>query len=310
MSPVDPRVAQAADAVLQHHGKTFAWAARGLPPRQRTHAAVAYAFCRFADDAVDEAPDVETAHARLADLEAQLAGERAADPLVTAWRQVAQTCGIAPEVVTHLLNGMRHDLHPVAIADDVALLTYAYQVAGVVGLLMCGVLDVTDPAAYPHAIDLGLGMQLTNICRDVAEDAARGRVYLPATRLAAHGATPADVLAGRADAAERAVVAELLDLADRYYASGRDGLHYLPQPARQAIAVAGRLYQEIGHVLRERGCATRQGRVFVTGPRKAARTAQVLAETAVTWTWAQHSHDVRLHAGLEGLPGTSGLVRS
>jgi phytoene synthase len=92
--------------------------------------------------------------------------------------------GIDRGAALELIAGVRSDAGPVALADDAELLRYCYRVAGTVGLMMCGVLGVRAPGARAFALDLGIAMQLTNICRDVAEDAARGRVYLPATRLA------------------------------------------------------------------------------------------------------------------------------
>src|SRR5690606_19949777 len=110
-------------------------------------------------------------------------------------------------------------------------------------------LGVTDPAARAPAIALGVGMQLTNICRDVREDATRGRVYLPAARLEAHGVSPRSLLdeGGYAQPGVYAVVEELLALAESYYAEAERGMGYLPPRGRLAVYVAARLYRAIGH---------------------------------------------------------------
>lgn len=290
--------------VLATHAKTFAFAGRLLTRRQRQTAAIVYAFCRYADDAVDEVASPAVAQRAVAELRAQLAGTAAPPPLVALYLETAQRLGIAAAVATDLIDGMASDLGPVRIADDGALLRYCYRAAGTVGLMMCGVLEVRDRAAFGHAIDLGIAMQLTNICRDVAEDAGRDRVYLPADRLHGYGATHAAVLAGTAGGAERAVVAELLALADLYYASGWAGLHYLPLRARPAIATASRLYRQIGMVLAARGFDARQGRARVTEAGKLAGTAAALAEL-----WRRRAqrqpHDFALHEPLIGIISVS-----
>jgi len=159
---------------------------------------------------------------------------------------------------------MQNDLRPVRVPDDAALLDYCYCVAGTVGLMMCGVLGVTAPAASGPAIALGQAMQLTNICRDVAEDAGLGRVYIPAVRLAARGVTPDEVLAGTADRrAVAAVVADLLALADGRYQAAEAGMHHIPARARVAILVAARLYRAIGARIARQSYDPWRGRAVV-----------------------------------------------
>jgi phytoene/squalene synthetase len=176
-------------AELATHARTFHFASRFLPRRNRDAAAVVYAVCRAIDDAVDEAPGPDAALAALDGLRAELAGRACARPLIGAFLRVASERRLPLEAVTELIAGVAGDVGPVTMPDDRSLLRYCYRVAGTVGLLMCGVLDVDAEAAAPHAIDLGIGMQLTNICRDVLEDGLRDRVYLPASRLAAAGAS-------------------------------------------------------------------------------------------------------------------------
>ena len=246
------------NAVLRTHAKTFSFAGWLLTAAQRETAAVVYAFCRAADDAVDEAPTASAAHRQITDLHGQLTGALPPTPLVELYLQIQHERSIAPAAALELLQGMASDLGVVRMADDAELLQYCYRAAGTVGLMMCGVLGVTHADAFAHAIDLGIAMQLTNICRDVAEDAARNRVYLPAARLAGYGASPDLVLRNQAGPAERAVIAELLALADEYYANGRAGYCYLPARARPAIATAANLYRHIGQQLADGGFDARQ----------------------------------------------------
>ncbi|MBM4376120.1 MAG: phytoene/squalene synthase family protein [Deltaproteobacteria bacterium] len=287
---------------LIRHARSFRVASVFLPTASRDDAALVYAYCRELDDAVDEAPSLEAAKHRIA------LAERS--EVASAYREVAARRGFDPGIAGHLVAGMRADLGAVRIADDRALLRYCYQVAGSVGLMMCGVLGVDDPRALPHAIDLGVAMQLTNICRDVLEDAGRDRVYLPASRLEAEGISKADLVAGRADPSRIArVVGELLALADSYYRSAEDGMPFIPARSRLAILVASRLYRGIGVRLRRKHAANpMHGR---TRTNLFERCVGVLASVAV-WIMmsmfvrpGRRSHRGALHIHLQGLPGAS-----
>lgn len=296
-------------AVLRVHARSFRWGALLLPPDARDDAAVVYAFCRLADDLADERPESTAAERRRAaafdlhGLGAELWGSRPARPLVGAFLDVCRRRDIDPGCARHLLNGMESDLGPVAVPDRPALIRYCYQAAGTVGLMMCGVLGVRERWAVPHAVDLGIAMQLTNICRDVLEDAQRGRVYLPADRI---GRLDADrVLAGE-EADRSAVVAEvgsLLDLADRYYASGWAGLPAIPVRTRPAIAVAAALYQGIGHRLRAAGGDPLTGRTVVPPQAKLGLAVGALARLPFV---EPRAHEIALHGSLVGLPGAHG----
>ena len=186
---MDATVADTSRAVLTRHARSFRLAGRFLPGTQLDEAAVVYAFCRMVDDAADEAPDLETAGKALDAIEADISAETPADPIIGGFLDICERRGIPVRVASELIAGVRSDLGSVRLADDAALTRYSYQVAGTVGVMMCGVLGVQDRRAWTHAIALGIGMQITNICRDVMEDAERARVYLPATRLAQVGIT-------------------------------------------------------------------------------------------------------------------------
>ncbi len=233
--------------VLARHGRTFHLASYLLPRDRRQDAAVLYAFCRNVDDLADEAPDRDAAHAAISDVLRELRGEDAPRDWVASFLDVAQRRHIGLEPAIDLCEAVLGDLELVRVANDTELFRYGYGVAGTVGLLMCGVLGVDDPAAYARAVDLGIAMQITNICRDVKEDAERGRVYLPADRLRAAGVDPEALVAGKADPrAVASVVADLVAVADQFYQSGDQGLRAIPMPARAAILVASRVYRAIG----------------------------------------------------------------
>ena len=257
--------------VMQKKARTFRWAARLLGTRCRDDAAVLYAFCRAADDAADEATDPASASAALDALEQGLTREGAGPGRALA--ALAEQRGMSLSPARELLAGVRQDVGVVRVADDAELLQYAYLVAGTVGLLMCGVLGARNPRAERYAVQLGIAMQITNICRDVAEDAARGRVYLPERRLVAAGTSQAEVLAGTAPrAAVSKVVQELLAVADGFYRSADLGLRYLPPRARLAVLMASRMYRAIGDVLRRRDCDPFLGRAIVSPMAKVGLT--------------------------------------
>ena len=143
---------------------------------------------------------------------------------------------------------------------------YSYRVAGVVGLMICHVVGVTDSAAHPHAVALGTAMQLTNIARDVREDFERGRVYLPSDWLDEAGVSQSRFWNEK----ERVytVVEKLLKRADELYEEGYAGLKYLPLRAALAVSIAGSIYSAIGHKTRAQGAAALDGRTVVSLPHK------------------------------------------
>src|SRR5690606_4571262 len=161
----------------------------------------------------------------------------------------------------------------------------------------------SDARALAHAVDLGIAMQLTNICRDVAEDASRGRVYLPRCRLEAAGTSPEEIVSGRAAPAKvAAVVRDLLDLADAYYESADAGMRFIPDRARLAILVASRIYRAIGWRLRRRGGDALAGRTVVPAHEKAAWVFVAFAAwLATVLSRARREHRSELHRPLDGL---------
>jgi 15-cis-phytoene synthase len=240
-------------AVLSQRARTFRLAAIALPSGSRDAAAALYAFCRAADDAADEALDPVVAHRELDALERGIAGDDG-PAVARVVLELHREHGLSLQAARGLIAGVRSDIGEVRIADDADLLGYAYLVAGTVGVMMCPLLDVRSATAQQHASDLGMAMQITNICRDVAEDARRGRVYLPSERLRGAGIQPEQVLDGTADrAALRVVIRSLLQRADNLYESGERGIPFLPPRARLAVLIASRLYRAIGLELLRQG---------------------------------------------------------
>jgi 15-cis-phytoene synthase len=273
-------------ATLAHHAKSFHFASHVLPARCRADAAVLYAWCRFADDAIDLAPPAEQ-HGNLSrlvrDLDSVYAGEPQTDPVLGAFQQIVRVHRIPREYPAELLAGMAMDLDKDRYASLDELLHYAFRVAGTVGLMMAHVLGVSEPAALRQATHLGMAMQLTNICRDVAEDWERGRLYLPLDWLAEAGAPGLDGhLGGTLPAAARRpvikVVKRLLAQAETYYQSGDRGLTALSPRCALGVRTARLVYAEIGAQLALHGYDPLAGRAFVPLSRKLALLAQAVAQ--------------------------------
>jgi len=291
---------------LAANGKSFHWARRFLGDRMGSEAASLYAFCRLLDDMADG--DIENGPARLAVIRADLvAGRQGNDPAFRTFLPLMREKHFPPDVLVALIDGLLEDqAEVVALADEAALLRYAYRVAGTVGLLMCHVLDCHAPAARAHAIDLGIAMQLTNIARDVLEDAGMNRRYIPADWVG--GATPSDIrMAAKMPDSQlsrevRDAVGRLLDLAESFYASGAKGYRYLPARAHLAIAVAARVYRQIGIQLRDHDLAWHAGRQVTSKPTKLRCSILALASFSQRMVARDAGHDGTLHVALRGLP--------
>jgi phytoene synthase len=272
-----PDTAALCRQTIQHHSKSFALASKVLPPASRDTAAVVYTWCRRVDDAIDEVPPAEQP-AALARLEAELdeiySARTPTDPVLAAFQAVVRDHRIPRHYPAELIAGMRMDAEGASYPTVDRLLLYCYRVASTVGLMMSHVMGVRDPAAMKRAAHLGIAMQLTNICRDVAEDWDRNRLYLPDELLASHGLPDlGSRLGGPLPADSRARLAgavdELLSMADRFYRSGDRGLAALPWRCAFAVRTARLVYSRIGAVLRARDCDVLSGRAYVPGWRKA-----------------------------------------
>lgn len=233
-----------------------------------------YGWCRYADDQVDSVRDPADQLARLGELRRKtadaFAGTPAPEPVFVALHHLAKQHRIPAYYAEELLEGMNMDVRRQSYATPQDLNLYCYRVAGTVGLMMSHVMGVSDAKALEHAAAMGSAMQMTNIARDVMEDAAMGRVYLPEQWLKEEGIAAADVGRPENRQALARVVARLLDLADRYYALGNDGLKYLPWRAAIAVGTAGAVYSTIGRVVRRQGARAWDQRAIVSNARKLA----------------------------------------
>jgi phytoene synthase len=181
-------------------GSSFYYSFLFLPPERRRAITALYAYCREVDDIVDEVTDTAVAQAKLAwwhgEIDRMFGGEPQ-HPVTCALAPHLSAFGIGRENLLLVLDGMTMDLQQNRYLDYATLSRYCHNVAGVVGELSAGIFGVSEARTLEYARKLGLALQLTNIIRDVGEDARRGRVYLPLDELQQHGVKVADLLAGR-----------------------------------------------------------------------------------------------------------------
>jgi len=296
---------QQAMASLSANGKTFYWASFFLGKDKAALAALLYSGCRQLDDIADNnGRDKDAIRLTLTTIQREIlqtetTGIHSASAL---FRYLIDVHGLDAAAVNSLLDGMIQDTRPVQFTDQQALDRYCYRVAGTVGIMMCAVLGVRDTNALPYAIDLGIAMQLTNVSRDVLEDAGAGRRYLP-TDIAVESLASASV-----DARDQ--VARVIDLqlkrAELFYESGIAGLSYLPRGSRIAIYLAATLYRAIGRQLQQNNCNWWQGRTVISIQQKLLKT--LLALPVLCWLPIKarpapgSKHNPLLHTHLAGLP--------
>ena len=247
-------------ALLADGSRSFNAASHLLPLKVREPATALYAFCRLADDAVDveagpTAPGRAAALARLrVRLDRAYAGTPMAVPADRAFAATVSGHAIPRELPEALLEGLAWDAESRRYETLADLHGYAARVAGSVGVMMAVVMGVRDRDALARACDLGAAMQLTNIARDIGEDARAGRLYLPLAWLREEGIDPEAFLAAPSfKPAIGRLTARLLAEADRLYAAGERGIGALPLACRPGIGAARLLYAAIGHEVARRG---------------------------------------------------------
>jgi len=273
-------LADSSRQIIRKGSKSFSAAARLFDETTRYDVYMLYAWCRHCDDEIDgqelgfgmgNAP-VDDQADRLEQLRATtnsvLDGGITYDQAFQGLQRVVNRYDIPKRYPLELLEGFAMDVEGKRYRTLQDTLLYSYHVAGVVGIMMAYVMGVRDPATLRRAADLGIAFQLTNIVRDVMDDARAGRVYLPEDWLEEAGVSSADILEPRHRSAVYSVAKRLLLEADRYYQSAREGVPALPVRAAWAIRTAGGVYRDIGELVRDRGAAAWDERAIVSRPRK------------------------------------------
>ncbi len=263
--------------VVRQSSSNLAWCFWLLPREQRRGMDALYAFARQADDLVDRDGPVEERRAALDEFRDGLAAALAGTPKPPLFPAVADSVRrftISPELLTHLLDGMAQDLTPQAPATFAELHAYCYRVASAVGLACLPIWGCTDERATQPAIDCGIAFQLTNILRDLREDAERGRCYLPADELERFG------VALNSASGWSEPLAELIDFqiarARSYYESAGETARHLPQPGRRVFALMLARYRSILAAIERQPARILRQRVSLSWPRKVVVAAGAL----------------------------------
>jgi 15-cis-phytoene synthase len=264
-------------ALIKGGSRTFHAASLIFPRRYRDPALALYAFCRLADDAVDCAANPAGA---LDDLRGRLdriyRGSTLIAPVDRMFADVVERFAIPRALPDALLEGFQWDAEGRTYETFDDVVAYAVRVAGTVGCMMTLLMGQREPAVLARAIELGVAMQLTNIARDVGEDARNGRLYLPRQWLRAAGIEPQEIIGEPTfTPALGRVVEMLLDEANVIYRKAELGISYLPSGSRLAIAAARILYAEIGVEVARNGFDSVSRRAVVSSKRKLSLAPRV-----------------------------------
>ncbi len=230
-------------AITRQHSKSFFLATRLLPAKKRLAMEALYAFCRTSDDLVDTNTD---GGAALADWIAQITHPAPSNgqPVLVAWADTCERYQLPCDLANELLAGVAMDLSVQRYETFAELWVYCYRVASVVGLLSMRIIG-HDLGAEAYAIRLGIALQLTNILRDIGEDAQRGRIYLPLEDLRRFGLHENDILNGVIDDRFRALMRYEINRAEQLYAASWPGILLLNRDGQMAVAAAALLYRGI-----------------------------------------------------------------
>lgn len=290
---IDTTVSKSEQAIAAG-SQSFAGAARLFDRKTRDDAVMLYAWCRHCDDVIDgqtlgmaqEADFREGQQARLTLLRTKtneaLAGQESDEYIFNALKRVVVRHQIPHRHPQELLTGFEMDVANRRYETLGDVLQYCYHVAGVVGVMMAMIMGSRDSEVLDRACDLGLAFQLTNIARDVIDDARVGRVYVPSELLARYGVSQIDADDRLQWPKLHAAALDLLAVADDYYASAYEGLAALPPRSAWAIAAARRVYGAIGDKLRSGGPAEWEQRISTTRNKKMGLVALSLGDVAFT----------------------------
>jgi phytoene synthase len=252
-------------------GSSFYYSFLFLPEERRRAITVLYAFCREVDDVVDDCSDVATARATLAWWRQELAAAyhgAPQHPVARALAEVAPRFNLAEARLAEIIDGMQMDLELNRYPGFEALRLYCHRVAGVVGLLSAEIFGYQDRRTLEYAADLGMAFQLTNIIRDVGEDARRNRIYLPLDEIERHGVSLADIIQSRETDNFRRLMAFQIERALGYYREAFVKLPAVDRRAQRAGIIMAAIYRTLLDEIRRDGCRVLTRRVSLTPIRK------------------------------------------
>ena len=270
--------------ITKARAKNFYYAFRTLPAPKRRAIYAAYAFCRLCDDISDGEAPVEEKRTALKETRARLRGENGdgkPDPVFDALRHAIAAYSIPVELFEEVVDGVEMDLVKVRYDTFEDLRQYCFGVASAVGLISIEVFGYEDEAAKEYAIDLGIAMQLTNIMRDLREDAERGRIYLPLEEIDAFGYSQQQLMDGVVNEQFRELMAFQADRARRYFASGSRLMPLLGPRARACPGVLAGVYGALLDSMESAGYDVFQKRIGLSTRRKLFIMAKTWAASLV-----------------------------
>ena len=243
---------------IKSEGKSFYWASFFLPKKNRITASRLYSICRYLDDVADNSK-LDTS-SEIKNIFNQIK-ENESSEINIFFKKNNINLGILKD----LIDGLISDQQNVRVTDEKELIDYSYKVAGTVGLMMLPIINTKDAEARKHAIDLGIAMQLTNIARDVYEDAKMNRLYLPKEWLGQ--VSISDLIDNKLDDQKKKLIElsikNLIELSDKFYANGFSGMKFIPLRTRLAIFFAAKIYKGIGEKIKSGGYVYKLERVYL-----------------------------------------------
>lgn len=250
---------------------SFSASFRFLEPRRRQAITAFYAYCREVDDVVDEIREPAVARLKLAwwrgEVDA-LYARRPSHPVTIALSESLAHFNLPAEQLHEIIDGMEMDLDQTRYPDFKALHLYCYRVASVVGLLAAEIFGYQDRRTLKYAHDLGLAFQLTNIIRDVGEDARRGRIYLPLDELARFGVDPADLANARYSEQFQRLMEFQIARAEQTYRQALDQLPDCDRKSQRAGLIMAAIYRRLLDKIQRDGCRVLDRRVRLSSPTK------------------------------------------
>ena len=243
---------------IKSEGKSFYWASFFLPKKNRIAASRLYSICRYLDDVADNSK-LDTS-SQIKNIFNQIK-ENESSEINIFFKKNNINLGILKD----LIDGLISDQQNVRVTDEKELIDYSYKVAGTVGLMMLPIINTKEADARKHAIDLGIAMQLTNIARDVYEDAKMNRLYLPKEWLGQ--VSVSDLIDNKLDDQKKRLIElsikNLIELSDKFYANGFSGMKFIPLRTRLAIFFAAKIYKGIGEKIKSGGYVYKLERIYL-----------------------------------------------
>lgn len=252
-------------------GSSFYYSFLFLPRDKRRAITALYAFCREVDDVVDECSDAQVARSTLnwwRDQVADIYGGKPQHPVAQALVPVVVQFNLAQELLLEIIDGMEMDLDQPRYSDFKSLQLYCYRVASVVGLLSVEIFGYSDRQTLKYAHDLGLAFQLTNIIRDVGEDARRNRIYLPMDEMQQFNVTAADILNARDSENFQKLMAFQIERAQRFYQQALAQLPAIDRKNQRTGLIMAAIYRATLDEVIASGCHVLKERVSLTPLRK------------------------------------------